>query len=81
MFYGIVVAMFYNDHAPPHFHARYSGSEATYQIDTLEVFAGELPHRAHTLVVEWAHAHRVELELAWEKARRQEPLNPIAPLD
>jgi hypothetical protein len=22
-FFGIVVAMFYNDHPPPHFHVRY----------------------------------------------------------
>ncbi|MDO8476517.1 MAG: DUF4160 domain-containing protein [Candidatus Rokubacteria bacterium] len=22
-FFGIIIAMFYNDHAPPHFHARY----------------------------------------------------------
>jgi hypothetical protein len=23
-FYGIVIAMFFNDHDPPHFHARYA---------------------------------------------------------
>jgi len=24
VFYGIVIAMFYDDHQPPHFHARYA---------------------------------------------------------
>src|SRR4051794_8387082 len=27
-FYGIVVEMYFADHAPPHFHARYAGDEA-----------------------------------------------------
>lgn len=26
-FYGIVIAMYYNDHDPPHFHARYGGEK------------------------------------------------------
>jgi hypothetical protein len=29
-FYGIMIRMFYNDHAPPHFHARYGEFEATW---------------------------------------------------
>jgi hypothetical protein len=24
-FYGIVIQMYYDDHAPPHFHALYAG--------------------------------------------------------
>ena len=28
-FYGILIRMFYNDHGPPHFHARYGEFEAT----------------------------------------------------
>ena len=27
-FYGIAIRMFFNDHPPPHFHARYAGREA-----------------------------------------------------
>jgi hypothetical protein len=26
-FYGIIIRMFYGDHAPPHFHAVYQGEE------------------------------------------------------
>ena len=33
-FYGIVVFMNYNDHEPPHFHARYQDGEVTVEIET-----------------------------------------------
>ena len=36
-FYGIVIAMYFNDHVPPHFHAIYAGDEATINIETGEV--------------------------------------------
>jgi hypothetical protein len=32
-FLGIVIAMFYSDHSPTHFHARYGEHEATIRID------------------------------------------------
>jgi len=60
-FYGIVIAMFYNDHAPPHFHARYGHYEAQVRIDPTGVLEGELPKRATAMVLEWALAHRTEL--------------------
>jgi len=31
VFYGIVIAMFFNDHDPPHFHARYAESHSMVQ--------------------------------------------------
>ncbi len=36
-FFGIVIYMYYNDHTPPHFHAQYGGSEALYEIETLQI--------------------------------------------
>lgn len=80
-FFGILIYMYYNDHAPPHFHAIYSGREATYKIDTLQLFSGSLPRRAHNLVLEWADSHREELNADWERARRGEPLSNIDPLE
>ena len=59
-FYGIVIWM-YHDEAHhlgrPHFHATYGDDEASVDIESLEIIAGELPPRARRLVVEWAHAH------------------------
>ncbi len=79
-FYGIIIAMYYNDHLPAHFHARYAEEEATVRIDTLDVHEGELSPRARAMVVEWASLHRSELIENWELARQGLPLNPVAPL-
>jgi hypothetical protein len=73
--------MYYNDHWPSHFHALYGEQEAVYTIDTLEILRGNLPRRAHSLVIEWATLHRIELRANWERAREMVPLEQIAPLD
>ncbi|MXY60103.1 MAG: DUF4160 domain-containing protein [Chloroflexi bacterium] len=80
-FYGIVIRMFPNDHGPPHFHAAYSGDQATVEIDTLFVRNGRLPRRAENLVAEWAALHRDELLEAWNRSQRRQPPGRIAPLD
>jgi hypothetical protein len=48
-FYGILIRMFYNDHPPPHFHARYGEFEATVDIGTLAMLEGHLPQRPFEL--------------------------------
>jgi Domain of unknown function (DUF4160) len=56
--FGAATTMFYNDHAPPHFHARYGEFEATIEIGTLSVIEGQLPRRALSLAQEWAMIHK-----------------------
>lgn len=51
-FYGIVVQMYFGDHPPPHFHARYSGQNGKIDIESLAVIEGNLPARALGLVIE-----------------------------
>jgi hypothetical protein len=80
-FFGMVVAMFYNDHAPPHFHVRYGEHKALIAIDSVSVLEGRLPRRAQALVLEWAAQHQAELMADWELARQQVPLNRIDPLE
>ena len=60
-FYGILIQMFWKDHAPPHFHALYAEDEALIDIRTLDVIEGQLTRRALALVLEWAQEHRAEL--------------------
>ena len=79
-FFGIVIAMFYEDHMPPHFHARYGESSAFIAIEDSEVLAGSLPPRALGLVVEWSAIHREELARDWRQAAQKEPLDAIEPL-
>lgn len=42
-FFGIIIRMFFNDHAPPHFHAEYKAFKAVVRFETLEVVEGRLP--------------------------------------
>lgn len=79
-FFGIVIYVYYDDHAPPHFHAKYAGHEALYEIETLRIYRGNLPRRAHNLVLEWADLHRAELTNNWHRAQRNETLRMIEPL-
>lgn len=79
-FYGIVIEMYYGDHPPPHFHARYGGDSAKIQIASGDVIAGFLPGRALRLVREWVEAHRAELEANWERALSHDKPQPIDPL-
>lgn len=79
-FYGIVITMYWRDHAPAHFHASYSGHFAAVEIERLELIEGWLPPRALRFVREWAAVHREELRANWERARAHEPLAAIDPL-
>ncbi|HET7485588.1 MAG TPA: DUF4160 domain-containing protein [Solirubrobacterales bacterium] len=79
-FHGIVVAMYYEEHGIPHFHARYAEHDASIAIDELDVLQGSLPFRKLALVREWADLHRDELRANWERARSEQPLISIEPL-
>ena len=80
-FFGILISINYNDHAPPHFHVRYAGQQAALRIADLALMAGSLTPRALALTVEWAAQHQQELLADWELARLGQPLQPIAPLE
>ena len=77
---GYRVVMYFNDHNPPHFHARYSGYEALFDFEGTMI-EGELPSRAVKFVEEWISLHQLELEDNWQRARTGQPLNYIAPLE
>ncbi len=59
-FFGIVIAMYWRDHAPPHFHAKYGEQEVTFEIETGKV-TGNMSKRALSLVKEWYKLHKEEL--------------------
>ena len=80
-FYGIVVAMYFNDHEPPHVHVVYGGHRALVSIDPIRVLPGSLPRRAESLMVEWVGLHQEELRENWRRAREHRPLMPIEPLE
>ena len=79
-FYGIAIQMFWNDHAPPHFHALNGDDEVIISIEMLTVLRGGLPRRALSLVIEWAADHLAELMENWELCRQHRMPQQILPL-
>lgn len=79
-FFGIVIAMFFDDHGFPHFHARHAEGEAKVRIDNLEVIDSNLGRRQLRFVLAWAELHQEELEENWRRARSGETLLEIEPL-
>ena len=77
-FYGIAISMYWNDHNPPHFHARHGRAKALVRISDGEIISGDLPPTARRLVREWALARRAELEENWRRALKREELERIA---
>lgn len=79
-FLGIIIAMYWDDHAPPHFHAKYAEYEITVNILT-GVVEGKFPKRALHLVLEWYELHQEELMENWELCQKDEALKTIKPLE
>ncbi len=72
--------MYFRDHPPPHFHARYGQYAIVVHLDTW-IVEGRFPPRALRHVLEWAELHADELREDWELARARRPLNAIPPLE
>ncbi|MCY3017823.1 MAG: DUF4160 domain-containing protein [Planctomycetota bacterium] len=80
-FYGIVIRMRFNDHAPPHFHAVYGEYELRVGIWPVKILSGEAPPRVRSMVLEWAALHQEELRTAWGQCRVGEEPTQIASLE
>lgn len=79
-FLGIVIAMYFDDHGTPHFHARHADGQAKVSIDRLEVIESTLGRRQLRLVLAWAELHQDELAENWRRARAGETLHQVEPL-
>ena len=79
-FYGIIITMYYDDHNPPHFHARYGDESVVVSIATLSILEGRMSPRALGLVIEWAAQHKEELIEDWDLAKKNQTPKKIDPL-
>ncbi len=79
-FLGISISMYWNDHLPPHYHAKYGEYEITIEIET-GVVTGSFPKRALRHILEWHDLHQSELMTDWELCRQQEEPLSIFPLE
>ena len=80
-FYGIVIALYFADHPPPHFHARYGSQVGKFSIPDIALMEGHLPPRVVSMVREWGARHGAELQANWTRARERRPLARIEPLE
>ena len=78
-FFGIVIAMFADDHNPPHFHVRYGNYQAIVTISD-GVVKGELPKNVLKQVFQWMEEHEEELQNNWERLQNGEEAQKINPL-
>jgi hypothetical protein len=79
-FLGIIILMYWTDHSPPHFHAKYGEYEISVDIHT-GLVQGRFPKRALRHVLEWYDLHKTELLTAWERCSANEQPQPIEPLE
>ena len=79
-FLGIIITMYWNDHAPPHFHAKYGEYKITVDIHT-GVVKGRFPKRALKHVIEWYEMHKDDLMENWELCTQNEFPKTIKPLE
>jgi len=79
-FLGIIIYMLYDDHNPPHFHAKYGHYKITVDIKT-GVVTGQFSKRALILVFEWYELHKAELLEDWKLAEEHKTLRKIKPLE
>lgn len=79
-FFGVVIAIYWQEHGVPHFHAKYGDHRASFAIAELTLIEGQLPPRVLGLVLEWAVIHRDERMDDWRLAAAKRPLKPIPPL-
>ncbi len=80
-FLGIIIYIYYGDHNPPHLHAKYNETWASYDIETLALMEGRLPKRVHALVQEWMLENHEALKDVWKLAEERNPLPKLPPLE
>jgi hypothetical protein len=79
-FLGIVIQMFFDDHNPPHFHARYGEKKGTFDIQTLNMLEGDLPIKVRNLIIEWADLNKAALLENWnltQNGKQPFKINPL----
>lgn len=79
-FLGIIIYMIYNDHVPPHFHAKYGEYKITVEIET-GIVEGKFPRRALNAVLEWYQIYKEMLSENWNLSLQHIELKKIPPLE
>ena len=54
------------EHEPAHIHAIYGEYVGLFDIQTFDMFEGDMPQRAQQLIKEWLTQHKDQLKDMWE---------------
>ena len=78
-FFGIGILMFYEDHGPPHFHARHARFKAKVAITDFSVLSsrGNVTGRDIARMREWGRRHQLELLENWFRCQQGMALRKI----
>ena len=76
-FFGMRIAIYYNEHNPPHFHVYYQAFDASYSIESGKRIKGKLPVNLEKIIVKWSKKNRTELLNNWNLAKNKRPLTKI----
>ena len=76
MVHGIAIRFYYDDHDPPHFHAKTTEFEAKISLETMSIMevSGRMRPRDISLVLQWARQNHAVLLQMWQAARRKDIL-------
>ncbi|ANH80793.1 hypothetical protein A8C56_07190 [Niabella ginsenosidivorans] len=82
MFFGIIIRMYYapKEHNPPHIHAYYQDTTATFKISDGELIDGNLSYKQIKLIQAWIEIHKDELLADWDLCQNGEKPFKIDPL-
>jgi Domain of unknown function (DUF4160) len=72
---GITIAMYYNDHDPPHFHALQPGGELLVEIIGPRILArrGRVSAAMERTLLYWAAPRQAALAVCWARAHSAIP--------
>lgn len=72
-FYGIMIVMYLRnkEHNPPHIHAIYGEYDASFFIESGEIYEGDFPITGRKLVKTFIDKYRNELLTMWETGKYQ----------
>lgn len=83
MFFGIVIRMYFapKEYNPPHIHAYYQSTTASFNITKGTILKGKMPLKQKRMIQAWIEIHKEELNANWTLCQNQETPFPIKPLN
>ncbi len=74
---GVKIALYANEHPPPHFHAEIAEHRAVIDIFEMKIIAGSLPVAKRRKLLAWAASRKDVLLIRFDAARAHEKVEPI----